>query len=72
MREKILEIGNDIVNTKEFHASKKCIALNLVDIDKIVISGKFKHSDKEFIYFIVYKDEDIVRPLCIVLPQMIK
>ena len=47
--------------------SKKSIALNLVDTDKIVISGKFKHSDKGFTYFIGYKDDGIIRPLCIAL-----
>ena len=38
-------------------------------LDSIVISGKFKHSDNGSKYFIGYED-DIIRPLCIVLPQM--
>ena len=46
------------------------MALNLVDINKIVVSDKFKHKDKDFKYFIGYKDNNIVRPLCIILPQM--
>ena len=33
-------------------------------------SDKFKHSDKGFKYFIDYEENDIIRPLCIVLPQM--
>ena len=33
------------MNKNEFHASKKPVALNLVDIEKIVASDKFKHSD---------------------------
>ena len=57
-------------NKKEFHASKNFFALNLVDINKIVISDKFKHSGKGSKYFIGYKDHDIIRPLCIVLPQI--
>ena len=52
-----------------FHASKQPIALNLVDIDKIVTSDKFKPSDTGSKYFIGYKD-DIIRVLCIVLPQI--
>ena len=46
------------------------IALNLVNIKKIVISVKFKHSDKGFQYLVGYADDDIIRPLHIVLPQM--
>ena len=31
---------------------------------------KFEHSDKSVKYFIGYKDDNIIRPLCIILPQM--
>ena len=71
MSEKILKYGDDEVNKKEFPASKQPNTLNLLDIDKIVISDKFKHSGKGSIYTIGYKDDDIIRPLCIVLLQMI-
>ena len=55
---------------KKFHTSKKPVTLNLENIDKIVISDKFKHNDNGSKYFIDYKDNNIIRPLCIVLPQM--
>ena len=55
---------------KEFHKSKQSIDLSLVDTTKIVISDKCKHSDHGFKYFIGYKEDDIVKPLCIVLPQI--
>ena len=42
----------------------------LLNVDQIVISDKFKHSDEGFKYFIGYQDNEIVKPLCIVLPQM--
>ena len=48
----------------------QAIDLNLVDTDKIVISNKFKHTDNVSKYFIGYKEDNIIRPLCIVLPQM--
>ena len=38
-------------------------------MNKIVISDKFKHSDKGYEYLIGYKDDIIARPLCIILPQ---
>ena len=69
--EKTLKLGVVEVDKKEFHASEQPTALDLVDINQIVTSDKFKHSDKGCKYFIDYEDDDIVRPLCIVLPQMI-
>ena len=58
------------INKKEFHKSKQPINLNLVNVDQIVISDKFKHSDDGFKYFIGYKEGEIVKPLCINFPQM--
>ena len=42
----------------------------MVNLDQILISEKFRRSDDSFKYFIVYKEADIVKPLCIILPQM--
>ena len=69
MSEKTLKFG-DVINKKEFYASKQVIALNFVNPDKIVISEKFRHSDNGIKYFIGYLDDDIIRPLCVILPQM--
>ena len=49
---KILKIDNIVVNKKEFHKSKQPINLDLVNLDQIVISDKFEHSDDGFKYFI--------------------
>ena len=70
MSKMTLKFGNVEVNKKEYHASKQPIALDSVLINKIVVSDKFEHSDKGFKYFISYKDDNIIRPLCIILPQM--
>ena len=59
MSEKTLKFDNIEVKKKEFHASKQAIDLNLLDINKIVISDKFKHRDKGFKYFIGNKDDNI-------------
>ena len=42
----------------------------MVNVDQIVLSDKLKHNDDGFNYFIGYKEDDIVEPLCIILPQM--
>ena len=50
--------------------SKQPIDLMSVNIDQIVVSDKFKHNKKGFKYFIGYQEGGIVKPLCIILPQM--
>ena len=70
MSEKTLKFNNIRLNKKEFHKSKQPINLSLVGVDQIVASDKFKHSDKDFMYFIGYKEDGIVKPLYIILAQM--
>ena len=70
MSEKTLKFNNIRLNKKEFHKSKQPIDLMSVNVDQIVISDKFKHSDEGFKYFIGYQEGEIVKPLCIILPQM--
>ena len=70
MSKKTLKFDNIRVNKKEFHKSKQPIDLMSVNVDQIVISDKFKHSDEGFKYFIGYQEGEIVKPLCIILPQM--
>ena len=70
MSEKTLKCDNIRVNKKEFHKSKQAINLDLINVDQIVVFDNFKHSDSGFKYFIVYKEGEIVKSLCIILPQM--
>ena len=70
MNEKKLKVDNIRVNKKGFHQSKQPINSELVNVDQIVVSDKFKHSDDGFKYFIGYKGGEIVKLLCIILPHM--
>ena len=70
MSEKTLKFNNIRVNKKEFHKSKQPIYLLSVKVDQRVVSDKFKHSDEGFKCFIDYQEGEIVKPLCVVLPQM--
>ena len=67
---KTLKFNNIILNKKKFHRSKEPIDLLSVDSDQIVVSHKFKHNGEGFKYFIGYLKGQIVKPLCIILPQM--
>ena len=70
MSENTLKFDNIRVNNKEFHNSTQSINLDSVNVDQIVVSDNFKHSDDGFKYFIGYKEGEIFKPLCIILPQM--
>ena len=59
-----------MVNKKEFHKSKEPVDLMSVIVDQITVSDKLKHNKEGFKYFIGYQEGGIVKPLCIILPQM--
>ena len=65
-----MKFNNIKINRKEFHKSKQAIDLDSVTVDKIVVSDKFRHSEDGYKYYIGYQEDEIVRPLCIILPQM--
>ena len=70
MNKKTLKFNNIKITKKECHKSKEPIELFSVDLDQIVVSDKFKHRYEGFKYFIGYQKGDIIKPLCIILPQM--
>ena len=70
MVEITLKFDNIRVNKKESHKSKQSIDLMLVNVDQIVVSDKFNHSDEEYKNFIGYQQDEIFKLLCITLPQM--
>ena len=71
MSEKTLKFNNIRLNKKEFkEKTKEPIELMPVIVDQIVVSDKFKHNNEGFKYFIGYQEGGIVKPLCIVLPQI--
>ena len=48
MSGKTLKFDNIRVKQKEFHKSKQPIDLDLVNVNQIVVSDKFKHNDDGF------------------------
>ena len=70
MSKKTLKFGKVEIDKKAFHASNQSTVLNLVDINQIVTFDRFKHSSKSSKYLISYEDDDSLRPLSIVFPQM--
>ena len=70
MSEKTLKFNNIRFNKKEFHKSNEPIELMSINLGQIVVSDKFKHNKEGFKYFIGYQECEIVKPFCIILPQM--
>ena len=68
MTKKTLKFNNIMVNKNKFHISKKAIDLMSVNINKIVVSDKFKLNKKGSKYFVGYQKGEIGRPLYIILP----
>ena len=58
------------VNKKEFYSSKQAILLDSVDLDKIVVSSKWKINETTYKYLCGYLNNDAIQPLCVILPQM--
>ena len=50
--------------------SKEPTDLMSVNVDQIVVSDQFNHYNDGYKYFKIYQKGEIVKPLCIILPQM--
>ena len=67
---KKIRFGGKEVDKKEFYSSKQAILLDSVDINKIVVSNKWKINDTTFKYLCGYLNNDTIQPLCVILLQM--
>ena len=65
-----IKFGDINVDKKEFYSSKHTLFLNDVDSDKIVVSSKRKINDTTCKYYVGYNSGDLIRPLCVIMPQM--
>ena len=67
---KKIKFGDKEVDKKEFYLSKQAISLDSVDLDKIVVSNKWKINEITYKYLCGYLNNDVIQPLCVILPQM--
>ena len=65
-----IKFGDKQVDKKEFCSSKQAILLDSVNLNKIVVSNKWKINDTTYKYLCGYLNNDIIQPLCAILPQM--
>ena len=55
---------------KKIYSSREAILLDSVDFSKIVVSSRWKLNDTTYKYFCGYLNNDVIQPLCVILPQM--
>ena len=67
---KKIKFGDKEVDKKVFYSSKQAILLGSVDLDKIILSIKWKINETTYKYLCGYLNNDVIQPLCVTLPQM--
>ena len=65
-----IKSGDKEVDKKEFYSSKEAILLDSVDLGNIIVSSRWKLNDTTYKYFCGYLNNDVIHPLCVILPQM--
>ena len=70
MSSRKIKFGDKEVDKKEFYLSKQAISLDSIDLSKIAVSSKWKISDTTYKYSYGYLNNDVIQPLCVILPQM--
>ena len=72
MSGKSINFDDKKINKSNFHKNKKLFSFNDIDVNKMLVSKKESYGTKNSLkYFIEYNDGDVIRPLCIIIPQMI-
>ena len=65
-----IKFGDKEVDEKRFYSSKEAILLDSVDLSKIVVSSRWRVNDTTYKYFCGYLNNDVLKPLCVILPQI--
>ena len=70
MSPKTIKFGDKEVDRKEFYSSKQAIPLDSVDLNKRVVSNKWKINDTTYKYLCGYLNNGVIQPFCVILHQM--
>ena len=65
-----IKFGDKEVYKTKFYSSKQASSLDSVDLNKIVVSKKWKINDTTYKDICWYLNNDTIQPLCVILPQM--
>ena len=67
---KKIKFRNEEVYKEKFYSSKQALSLDSVDLNKIVVSKKWKINDTTYKHICGYLNNDTIEPLYAILPQM--
>ena len=71
MNTKNINFHGKKIKKSDFYKNKKVFQIDNIDVNKILDSKKEPYGTKNALkYFIGYNDNDVIRPLCLRLPQM--
>ena len=71
MSGKSINFEDKKISKSNFYKNKKLFNIDDIDINKKLVSKKESYGTKNSSkYFIAFNDDDVIRPLCIKLPQM--
>ena len=71
MSGKSVNFGDKKIKRSKFYKNKKTFKIDDIDVNKILVSKEEPYGANKWIeYLIGYNDNDDIRPLCIMLPQM--
>ena len=65
-----IKFGDKEIYKTKFYSSKQAISLDSVDLNKIVVSKKWKINDTTYKYICGYLNNNTIQSLCVILPQM--
>ena len=72
MSGKSIKFGDKEINKNNFYKNKKLFKTEDIDTSKVLVSKKEPNGKNGSVRYIIgYNDDDVIRPLCIRLPQMI-
>ena len=61
------------IKKSDFYKNKKVTKIDAIDVNKVLVSKEEPYGTKNYFKcFIGYNDNDVIRPLCMKLPQMIR
>ena len=71
MNGKNINFDDKKIKKSEFYKNKKVFQIDDIDAIKMLVYKKEPSGTKKALkYFIGYNDNDVIRPLCLMLPQM--
>ena len=71
MNGKNINFDDKEIRKNFFYKNKKVFQTDNIDVNKILVSKKGTYGTKKSLkFFIEYNDNDVIRPLCLRLPQM--